>query len=95
MNKVISLALLLSVLPLSLSQIGILSFSLFCFFFCLSSLSPITLSPPNNICKVNTDCGPVHGFVDNANIFLGIPYATPPVGNRRWQNSITRYEGNM
>jgi para-nitrobenzyl esterase len=35
---------------------------------------------------VNTQDGPVRGFVKNGvNTFLGIPYAAPPVGKLRWQ----------
>ena len=35
---------------------------------------------------VNTNDGPVQGFQKNGvNIFLGIPYAAPPVGKLRWK----------
>jgi acetylcholinesterase len=37
---------------------------------------------------VNTDSGVVHGFIDsstpNVRQFLGVPFANPPVGARRW-----------
>ena len=38
--------------------------------------------------SVQTACGPVRGAFDQASgavAFLGIPYAQPPVGQRRWQ----------
>lgn len=35
---------------------------------------------------VNTSNGPVRGFLrDGVSIFLGVPYAAPPIGERRWQ----------
>ncbi|XP_018308596.1 neurotactin [Mycetomoellerius zeteki] len=42
-----------------------------------------------------TSCGLVQGILeDNAYVFRGIPYAMPPVGNRRWQpaESLSRIE---
>ncbi|KAL6257236.1 hypothetical protein P5V15_012163 [Pogonomyrmex californicus] len=42
-----------------------------------------------------TSCGPVQGILeDGAYAFRGIPYAMPPVGNRRWQpaESLSRIE---
>ena len=35
---------------------------------------------------VNTKEGPVRGFkIKDVDVFLGIPFAAPPVGNLRWQ----------
>ena len=45
---------------------------------------------------VNTNEGPVRGFVENGvNKFLGIPYAAPPVGELRWQppQPVARWGG--
>lgn len=42
-----------------------------------------------------TSCGPIQGVLeDGAYAFRGIPYAVPPVDNRRWQpaQSLTRIE---
>lgn len=42
-----------------------------------------------------TSCGPVQGILeDGAYAFRGIPYATPPISNRRWQpaESLIRIE---
>lgn len=35
---------------------------------------------------VNTDCGPVRGIKSTAYIFRGIPFALPPVKERRWKS---------
>jgi len=38
---------------------------------------------------VNTPLGPVEGVVlDNARVFLGMPYAMPPVDALRWQPPV-------
>ena len=45
---------------------------------------------------VNTNEGAVRGFVkDGVNIFMGIPYAAPPVGKLRWQppQPVARWGG--
>lgn len=35
---------------------------------------------------IQTDSGPVRGFIDNnATIYLGIPFAAPPIGELRWK----------
>ena len=38
-------------------------------------------------CSVKTNYGILDGFIDNRGVktFLGIPYALPPVKNRRWR----------
>lgn len=39
-----------------------------------------------NVPVVNTECGPVVGkSINNALSFVGIPYASPPIGKLRWQ----------
>jgi carboxylesterase type B len=46
---------------------------------------------------VHTDCGPVQGKFEKATelyMFLGVPYAAPPVGSRRWQPPIALKSAN-
>jgi para-nitrobenzyl esterase len=52
----------------------------------------------NNGPTVKTTDGKVRGFTKNGvNIFLGIPYAAPPVGNLRWQppQQVKRWKGTL
>ncbi|XP_070542869.1 cAMP-regulated D2 protein-like [Ptychodera flava] len=38
---------------------------------------------------VVTPNGPIEGlYLDEANVFFGIPYAVPPVGDRRWRDPV-------
>jgi para-nitrobenzyl esterase len=42
--------------------------------------------PPNDQLVVATTLGPIHGKLDgNARAFLGVPFAAPPVGERRFR----------
>jgi acetylcholinesterase len=60
------------------------------FYAILTPLLPIARGFPTTLpaLKVKTDSGVFHGFVDsstpNVRQFLGIPFARPPVGSRRW-----------
>jgi para-nitrobenzyl esterase len=46
--------------------------------------SPVRADPPHPV--VNTDNGPVRGLLNgHTREFLGIPYAAPPAGARRWR----------
>jgi para-nitrobenzyl esterase len=49
-------------------------------------MRPPALAADNARPIVHTAEGPVQGYVKNGiSEFLGIPYATPPVGDLRWQ----------
>lgn len=56
----------------------------------------VTSAWPYDHVLVNTANGPVQGDVltlhtgDKINTFLGIPYAEPPVGARRWAVSFVK-----
>ena len=46
---------------------------------------------------VDTDCGPVHGISSGKSFsFRGIPYASPPVGDKRWRppRELTKQNNN-
>ncbi|KAL7878345.1 hypothetical protein AOLI_G00093190 [Acnodon oligacanthus] len=48
-------------------------------------LAHIAQTPPPGFAEVLTDCGWLRGrWEDGAYSFKGIPYAVPPVGDRRW-----------
>ncbi len=56
------------------------------------------LAPVAAADQVETDAGVVEGFVapdSSVRVFRGIPYAAPPVGERRWQppRPVTPWEG--
>jgi acetylcholinesterase len=62
----------------------------FTFFFAYTGLAGLSYgfpaSPP--ALEVKTDSGVINGFIDsstpNVRQFLGVPFAHPPVGHRRW-----------
>lgn len=48
--------------------------------------TPADILPPQGPIDVQTDKGPVTGaFVGASRVFLGIPFAAPPVGDLRWK----------
>jgi para-nitrobenzyl esterase len=52
----------------------------------LASAAPRAIAAESGAPSVHTAQGPVQGFVHNGvSTFLGIPYAAPPMGARRWQ----------
>jgi len=54
----------------------------------ISGPRPLTVSPiiDGRYVRAVTSCGHVEGILeDSAVVFRGIPYARPPVGNRRWK----------
>ena len=65
----------------------------------LGSVAALADSDHNNSGpSVSTVDGAVRGFTKNGvNIFLGIPYAAPPVGNLRWQppQPVKRWKGTL
>ena len=43
----------------------------------------------NNAPIIQTNYGAIHGFSEfNANVYLGIPYAQPPIKDLRWKKPI-------
>ena len=63
------------------------------FFIAITTLSPpahvraeTTEKPPNATALVQTNEGTLEGIgMQGSQVFLGIPYAAPPTGERRWQ----------
>lgn len=48
--------------------------------------APAGARAPRDPAVVTTDAGPVRGLVtDRGRVFLGMPFAAPPVGERRWR----------
>jgi len=48
--------------------------------------TPATEPPPLAPIDIQTDKGPITGaYVDTSRVFLGIPFAAPPVGDLRWK----------
>lgn len=44
--------------------------------------------------KINTTGGQIHGITqDGLDIFLGIPYAEPPVHDNRFKHSTLKHNG--
>ncbi len=56
---------------------------------CIMLLTPFAVASASSAPRVKTRSGVVEGKVDGAvHIFLGIPYAAPPVGNLRWKAPV-------
>ncbi|GAB5372246.1 hypothetical protein AAMO2058_001648700 [Amorphochlora amoebiformis] len=63
------------------------------------TLASLTLLASLSTCiVVETECGPIRGFHDifsGRNIFMGVPYAAPPVADRRWMPPVDLMDADM
>ncbi|XP_018407456.1 PREDICTED: neurotactin, partial [Cyphomyrmex costatus] len=80
---------------LMLILMTVLTIAIMCIAFAGSRRIPSKFVENNKYVEAVTSCGLVQGIMENsAYVFRGIPYAMPPVGNRRWQpaESLSRIE---
>lgn len=51
----------------------------------LHTLTFLYLVRPEQTVVIDTECGQIMGIKNESYVFMGIPYAVPPVGDRRWK----------
>lgn len=63
------------------NKILICTLLVICFFYSYSALNVAPI--------ITTSYGKISGIADtNANMYLGIPFASPPVDNLRWKDTV-------